>query len=232
MCSRRSSSRCSCSSVPNASRKRSKGNLESIKSLEPPGIATVISGIPEESESVVERCATYSWPSRSPACSRRSSNCASPNFPRVCELASAPAIFLVSSKNVVDAFRISSIVPTNCTSDAILFSDASCACRRIRSTVLFISSICVAIFVSFSLLASAAFRRSSDALSKTFTSLSSWLIADVLPPLAADLILEIHRPSARPIMRPRMRVIKVTTVLDMGQSWQEALTIPRRLSYL
>jgi len=29
-----------------------------------------------------------------------------------------------------------------------------------------------------------------------------------------------------------MRVIKVTSALDMGQSWQEALTIPRRLSYL
>ena len=84
-----------------------------------------MSGMPDESESVVERCASYSWPSRRPACSSSNCNCASPNFPRVCELASAPAIFLVSSKNVVDALRISSMVPTSCVSDAILFSAAS-----------------------------------------------------------------------------------------------------------
>jgi hypothetical protein len=57
-------------------------------------------------------------------------------------------------------------------------------------------------------------------------------MADAFPPFAADLILEIQSPSTRPIKRPRIRVIKVTRVLDMGQSWQEGLTIPRRLSYL
>ena len=96
--------------MPKASRKRSKGNLESINSCEPPGIETVTSGIPEESESVVDRCAVYSCPSRSPAFCNNSSNCASPNFPRVCELDKAPAIFFVSSKIDSDARRISKIV--------------------------------------------------------------------------------------------------------------------------
>ena len=54
--------------------------------------------------------AVYSCPSRKPACSSKSSNWASPNFPRVCELDNAPAIFLVSSKIDSDARRISRIV--------------------------------------------------------------------------------------------------------------------------
>ena len=191
---------------------------------------TVMSGIPDESESVVERWASYSWPSRRPACSRRSCNCASPNFPRVCELASAPAIFLVSSKNVVDALRISSMVLTSCVSDAIRFSAASCDCWRIRSTVAFISSICVAIFISACDFSSAALRRSSDALRSTFTSLSS--CANFSDEPSVFLIREIQIPRPNPRKRPIKRVIKVTSALDMGQSWQEALTIPRRLSYL
>ena len=138
--------------MPKASRKRSKGNLESTNIALPPGIFTVISGIPDESASVVDFCLVYSCPSRSPADCSSSSSCASPNFPRVCELDRAPAIFLVSSKIDSLALRISLIVVSSLASASVRIRLASLDCWDNFSTVDFIAFNSAVNLMEFSVL--------------------------------------------------------------------------------
>ena len=152
MCWAKNSSRSLATSVPNASKKRSNGNFESINMAEPPGIFTVISGMPAESASVVDFCLVYSWPSRSPADCKSNSSWASPNFPLAWLLDKAPAIFLVSSKIDSLALRISLIVVSSFASASVRTRFASFDWTDNFSTVDFIAFNSAVNLIEFSVL--------------------------------------------------------------------------------
>ena len=156
-------------------------------------------------------------PSIRPAFSRSCSSCASPNFPRVCELDSAPAIFVVSSRSdlFVTAICVKSL-RMSC-SAAIRLRSASRACEASVSTDFFIaSSSAVTRVVSLWALCIVAICFSSVVI-EPFAAIS----CACAPALRT-------RATRKPISAPTMRQI---TPIDMviGLSWQEPLTKRRRL---
>ncbi|CAB4961833.1 unannotated protein [freshwater metagenome] len=201
--------------------KRSNGNLESINNLVPPGMRTVISGIPEESSSVVERCAVYSISLCKPASSSISSSWASPNFPRFCEWESAPAIALVCATS--DSLWLDIALTWVRISDSASMrrrsaSDASFCNFSIAD---FIASISVASFEPAIALSRSDLYKSRSARTDANSAAET--------PSFDVRRLAMKFPRARPIKSPITSVRMATTALDMGLSWQEALTMARRL---
>ena len=150
-----------------------------------------------------------------------SSSCASPNFPRVCELESAPAIAFVCATS--DSLWLD--MARTC----VRISDSASMRRRSASAASF-CNFSIATFIASTSLASFD---PAIALSRSDLYKSRSARADASSESDAPdedvRRLATKNPRAIPIRSPMISVRMATSALDMGLSWQEAPTIARRL---